>query len=723
MVTRLTITHIYKLQQRAILERIIKTETLIHYLKAASESAKGITFIQSGNEEEFISYETLLHRATMFLANLHDAGVRPGDQFILQVEDNQTFLTLFWACLLGNIVPVPLTLARTDEYRLKLLKVLHVLGSPHAAFDKEVYRQFVTYLVEHGQETIVTQLRQQHIFPEDFIDISSTSPLLIPEQGDTAYIQFSSGSTGDPKGIVLSHGNLVNNCRAFLAAKKTGPDDSYLSWLPLTHDMGLIGWHLNPVIAGVSHCIMPPSAFVRNPSLWFDKVDEHKITITCSPNFGLSHFLKAARISSGKSWDLSPVRLIVVGAEHISNTLCTTFLETLEMFGLRKNVLMPGYGLAEATLAVAVSPCGEEFTTHYLDITSLGVGSRAAAIAPDDKKCAAYVDEGKLLPGFLAKICDDSGNTLADGVVGHLVIKGSSIASGYINNSAATRETFITDGWLKTGDLGFISHQRIVITGRSKEIIIIGGMNFYPHDLERAVGEIREIAGRAVAVCGVYEENKSVEELVVFVSYKKDLETFVPVIKKIKEKIANNFNISVSRVIPILSIPRTTSGKIQRVKLAMTYRNGDYNLILQELNQLIHADLQTIDLAVIAPDKRLNELTRFICNQAVTLTGADSIDPDLSLFNQGFDSLMAVELHTAIEHALGATVPVSWFRKNESIHQFSAKLLATYPLSSPAPERLDTKPPLSLLEQLKDMDQMSEESIRNMIEVLKQSQK
>ncbi len=709
------------MQQIDLLEENIKNNNLIHYLKAVSESGRGITFIHSKDEEDFLSYEALLHQADRSLANLHNAGVCPGDQLILQVEDNQTFLTLFWACIMGNIVPVPLTVARTAEYRLKLLKVMEVLDNPHTAFDREVYRRFTTYLGEHGRENTNAQLR--HIFPEDFIDISSSAPTKTPEPEDTAYIQFSSGSTGDPKGIVLSHGNLVNNCRAFLAAKNTEADDSYLSWLPLTHDMGLIGWHLNPVVAGVSHCIIPPGAFIRNPSLWFDKVNEHKTTVTCSPNFGLSHFLKSATISPERDWDLSHVRLIVTGAEHISSTLCTSFLETMEVFGLKKNVLMPGYGLAEATLAVAVSPCGEEFTTHYLDATTLGVGSRAAEVAPDDKRCAAYVDEGVLLPGFTAKICDDNGTTLADGIVGHIFLKGSSIASGYINNAEATRKSFSRDGWLKTGDLGFISHQRLVITGRSKEIIIIGGMNFHPHDLERAIAEIREIEGRAVAVCGVYERSKSAEELVVFVSFKKDLEAFVPIIKKIKETIAENFNLSVSRVIPIITIPRTTSGKVQRVKLAKTYRNGEFNPILQKLNQLTHAKLQSIDLADIHPDKRLDELTSFICNQATALTGAAGIDPDLSLFNQGFDSLMAIELHNAIEHALSATVPVSWFRKNDSIRKFSSKLLESYSMTESYSEEIDTKQSLSLLEQLNDMDQMTEVGIRNMIEALQQSQK
>ena len=706
-----------------------KTRNLIDFFESARHSGKGITFIQDLDQEKFLSYDDFFKQAQLFLTHLRRTGVSSGDMLILQVEDNQTFLTLFWACLMGKIIPVPLTLAQTDEYRLKLLKVWDVLGNPYAAFDPGVCDDFETYLIEHGHEKRLAQVQKNRLFPKNFTreigDLDRETEIECPAPGDTAYIQFSSGSTGDPKGIVLTHHNLLDNIRAFLVAKNAEPDDSYLSWLPLSHDMGLIGWHLNPLVAHADQYLMAPKTFVNNPSVWFDKVSEHKANITCSPNFGFSHLLKFADISPSKTWDLSHVRLIVNGAEHISMTLCNTFLDAMASYGLRRNSLMPGYGLAEATLAVSVTPCTEAFITHYLDVNSLAVGDRAIDVLQTDPACAAYVDEGMLLPGFKARIWDDDGKTLPDGTIGHLQLKSQSVAQGYWNNPAATGEAFTEDGWLRTGDLGFIRNHRLVITGRSKEIIIIGGSNFHPHDIERVAGSARETRGRSVVACGVYDRQDATEELIIFVSYKKALEGFIPVINSIKEQVARDFHLPVSRVLPIESIPRTTSGKLQRVKLGQLYRQGLFDLVASQVNRLLHNRMEKLDIRKIAPGERMSVMTGFICDQAQSILGANRIDPSLSLVSQGFDSLMGIELRNVIECALGMTVPVSWFRKDESLLQFSERLLemaleGDVTASDPGEACGDKTLPResSILEQLKDVDRMSEDEIGEMIRAL-----
>jgi len=709
-----------------------KPYTLIHFLEAAKKSGKGITFIQEAGGETYLSYGELFRQAKLCLKGLKDSGLCPGQTLILQIEDNQRFLTLFWACLLGKIIPVPLTLAQTDEYRLKLLKVWEVLKTPYIAADELVCEQFKTYLALHGQKDILAQVIANHIFP--FILISDTGSGQnsleteigeTPDPADTAYIQFSSGSTGDPRGIVLSHHNLMDNIGSFLAAKNIQPEDSYLSWLPLSHDLGLIGWHLNPMAANVDQYIMSPKTFVNRPSIWFDKACEHRASILCSPNFGFSHFLKFSRVSPGKGWDLSCVRLMLTGAEHISHTLCHAFLDEMQAFGLKRSALMAGYGLAEATLAVSISPCGEKIYTHYLDVNFLGVGDRARQVLPGGENCAAYVDEGPLLPGFKARICNDSGQDLPEGTIGHILLKAASVASGYVNNPIATAETFTRDGWLKTGDLGFVLNQRMVITGRAKEMIIINGVNFYPHDIERVVGKVGEISDRPVVAWGAADEKAGTEELIVFVAHKKGLDAFIPVIQKIKEQVAREFSLPVSRVIPLESIPRTTSGKLQRVKLGRLYRQGVFDPIVQQVNQLCHARVNRLDIFGTDPEKRVLMLTNFICEQARALMGADRIDPALSLVGQGFDSLMGIELRNIIEIALGIGLPISWFRKEESLGQFSQRILeAVLEQGHPGqdPEEIlrknETADPSSLIEQLKHMDQMSEDEIREMIKGL-----
>lgn len=707
-----------------MLATMAKENNLVDCLKSAGNSGKGITFIQEAGPRRFLAYRDLFSRARSCLADLESAGIRAGDSLILQIRDSEQFLILFWACLMGRIIPVPLTLATADEYRLKLLKVWQVLKTPYAVFDRSVYTDFETYLSERGLEETLPEIRKKQLFFDAFsLDRHHTAIEETPGPGDTAYIQFSSGSTGDPKGIVLSHGNLLANIHAFLDAKKAQPDDTYLSWLPLTHDMGLIGWHLNPVAASADQYLIPPETFVRDPALWLDTLSSQRVTITGSPNFGLSHCLKSAAITPDRNWDLSCVRLIVTGAEHISHGLCSTFLESLAMFGLKPDTLMPGYGLAEATLAVSVSPCGEPYKTHYLDVNRLGIGDRVRDLDASEPDSVPYVDEGMLLPGFAARICDNDGRVLPDNTVGHILLKSPSIAAGYVNNPAATGETFTEDGWLRTGDLGFIRNQRLVITGRSREMIILAGMNYYPHDIERVAARAPEAANRSLAACGVYDPGTSAEELVIFVSHRQELDAFVPVVNSIRKTLAADFNLPVSRVIPIPSIPRTTSGKIQRVSLAAQVRQGQFNPVIHRLNQLLNRQLKPLDIAGKTPGKKLEMTIDFIQDRAQAISNTERIDPDLSLASQGIDSLMAIDLRNAIEVALSITVPISWFRKNETLREFASRIMNSLaePEPEPVPAGAAFSCPSSLLDQLKEIDRMDDDQIRKMLEALGES--
>ncbi|MFH1154483.1 MAG: phosphopantetheine-binding protein [Pseudomonadota bacterium] len=247
-------------------------------------------------------------------------------------------------------------------------------------------------------------------------------------------------------------------------------------------------------------------------------------------------------------------------------------------------------------------------------------------------------------------------------------------------------------------------------------------MNYYPHDIERVAGTVLETDGRTVAACGVNDKETATEELILFVSNKKELEEFIPVITRVKETIARNFNLPVSRVIPTKSIPRTTSGKLQRVRLTTLYRQGFFDPVIQDLNRLLNAGLKPIPIFTMDPDERLAAVIGFICNQAQSIMGCGPLDPNQSLVFQGIDSLIGVELRNAIECCLGITVPISWFRKDNSVREFALLILekALVPENIPVQEKQPSSP--SLLEQLQDIDRMSEDQIQKMIEALNHSQ-
>ena len=654
-------------------------KTLINMLEGASASGNGVTFIHGPEQEDFLSYADLKNEAAALLSCLNAEGVGAGDFLILQIRDQRRFLALFWACIWGGIVPVPMTLADSNAYRNKLLNAWKIVGpTAFVAFDPDIYKGFEKWRLQRGLDRFFEQARERILFPDRFSPGASFAPPRkeIPP-GDAAYVQFSSGSTGTPKGVLVSHENLLENIDAFLLAKKAEPSDSYISWLPLTHDMGLIGWHLNPMAAGVNQYLMPPETFMGRPCLWFDKISEHGIRIAGTPNFGLSHLLKSMQGDPEKEWDLSCLRLIVIGAEPISHTLSHKFLEKMAPYGLKRNTLMPGYGLAEATLAVSVSPCGEDFRTHFLDSRSLGTGCRVADLPRQSPFCTPYVDEGALLPGFSLKICDDGDNPLPDDTIGHILLSGKSVARGYLNNKAATSQAFTREGWLRTGDLGFIRNNRLIITGRAREIIIIAGMNFFPHDIERSAA--RAAGTGAVAVCGSADPESGVEELVVFVSFKKEITSFVSVADRVREQVAKDFNLPVSRVVPLGSIPRTSSGKVRRTWLAERYRQGVFDDVLWRLDQLLHIRLKPSDLFAMALDQRLDAMAGFVAEQVRRLMGRDWVDPDRSLVSQGVDSLMAVALRNIIQAAFGVMVPISRFRESTSIRAFSNFILEHMP--------------------------------------------
>jgi acyl-CoA synthetase (AMP-forming)/AMP-acid ligase II len=511
----------------------LHTNTLTRVLLNLKDtSGKGITFIKGNAEEEVLYYDQLIREAMQVLGSLQQRGIQSGDELILQVEDNRTFIILFWACIFGKIIPVPLSTGNQDDHKLKLLKVYQTLNRPWLVCDQQQLDRLEKYATENDHTDLFKTIRQNTFAPGELESAEQPGIIQKTDTADIAYIQFSSGSTGEPKGVILTHANLVANITDIASRSGVDADDRMLSWMPLTHDMGLICFHLTGVIAAAAQYLMPTTLFVRRPVLWIEKANEHKISLLYSPNFGYSYFLAAFNSASGEAagWDLSSIRIIYNGAEPISHELCERFIHTLGQYGLRATAMYPGYGMAEASVAVCLPNPGDPMRSYNVNRKSLKTGKKIKLVDKDESG-VSFMEVGYPIPQCRVRIADDNDNELKDECLGNIQIAGANVTAGYYNNEAATEKVITTDGWLRTGDLGFFINGRLVITGRAKNIIILYGQNYYPQDIERAVEQVQGIGPGKVVACGVKNPSSWKEELVLFILFKEKLPQFVALIR------------------------------------------------------------------------------------------------------------------------------------------------------------------------------------------------
>jgi acyl-CoA synthetase (AMP-forming)/AMP-acid ligase II/aryl carrier-like protein len=456
-----------------------------------------------------------------------------------------------------------------------------------------------------------------------------------------AMIQFSSGSTSEPKGVMLTHGNLMANCEAVTAVSKLCETDVSLSWMPLTHDMGLIGFYLMQFANRVQINLMPTDLFVRRPLLWLQIASRKRVTITCSPNFGYRHFLKVLGGRKLEGADLSSIRLIFNGAEPISVQLCEEFINALDYTGLNRRAMYPVYGLAEASLAVTLPEINLGCRWIRADRHRLNVGKKIELNPAEAEDSLDLVCVGSAIPSNEVRVVDDTRAGLADGCMGHILIRGRSVTRGYYGDPAATTEALDTEGWLDTGDLGVFHEGELYITGRSKEIIVLNGQNYYPYDLENIAQRAPGLELGKVVVAGVRRPGGQSEELVVFVLHRAGMTEFVSTAQAVGRLVNEHTGLEVARVIPVRRIPKTTSGKVQRHVLERAHINGDFDSEIAELEKLIGAGDRGSNLVGSELESRLQVLCE-------TVLPGRRIDVDDNLFEIGASSLKLIEIHENI---------------------------------------------------------------------------
>ncbi|HHK5566515.1 TPA: SDR family NAD(P)-dependent oxidoreductase [Bacillus thuringiensis] len=654
---------------------------LVEALYEATKGNNGITIINSRDQEEYITYKELYVESLIISKYLKKLNIPERSEVILQCSSLKTMIYGFWACLMSNYIAVPVELIDSEYTGNKLAGVWKKLNNPYLLYDSETFLVNLKKNMVLNPE-IMDELKSRVV---DFNSIDYKTDIncerlekckVGSKPEDIAYIQFSSGSTGNPKGVIIQNSNVFANVFGTIESMNMDNTNKFLSWKPLTHDFGMVMFHLLPIILGVNQYHIPVKTYVRSPSIWFDKVDEYRITNLGTPSFGMQHFLKIMkRRKPNREWDLSCVKNIMMGAEQISFNLCKEFVALLGKYNLNEKSLVPGYGLAEATLAVTLAKNNTSMITHNLNRKHLNVGEKIQYCDEHtQKEGILFVELGKPFHNIDIKITDDQGNDLQEHTIGHIKVKGACVSKGYYNDEARTEEVFTKDEWLNTGDVGFISNDKLVMIGRSKEIITVNGINYVCHDIEEVIRKNLDESGlNKYVACNGFNNGTRREQAIIFVYHKGDLETFVDKSLNIKKNIFEIVGLMIDEVIPISQIPKTTSGKIRRAELTKRYNNGEFNSIKEKLNMLndTKENLNHSENKMLSRDKVLG----YIVELLEGMVGLKINDYNLPFTEYGMVSVNIPEFVNQVNQKFNISIPVSSLFDYTSVNKYTDYIL------------------------------------------------
>ncbi|MFI0816177.1 amino acid adenylation domain-containing protein [Streptomyces sp. NPDC021098] len=535
--------------------------TLLEVLLAAAEVAPDqvLTQVRGDGGERTVTYAQLRDEALRVAGGYLAAGVAPGSCVPLLADRGDDFQAMFWGALAAGLVPVPLA---PDARRV--LPVWELLGRPPVAMDGTTAAVLAELPAMIGVLRLET-LRQGR--PPGHL------PVAAPE--DVAFLQFSSGSTGAPKGVELTHRGVLANLGQIRTAAALTSDDVVASWMPYFHDMGLIGTHLAPLAARAKQVRLEPLSFAKRPALWLEMAARHRATVLSAANFALALATRRIPDETFGRLDLSAVRLMLVGAEPIAVTVWRRFAAKARTSGLDTRAPQPVYGLAEATLAVTFPPLGEVAAPRVLDRAALSRGRAVDAVPGPD--AVELMDVGLPVPGCEVRIADDAGHPLGDRHVGHILVRGPQVARGYREAPEATAATFV-DGWLHTGDLGFLAEGRLCVTGRDKDVVFVNGRTFHAPDLEGVATATPGLPHPLAAVIGSTDPANGTERVVAFVRWPRPPREATTVLAEATARLRQALDHDDVRVLPLPpgAFPRTTSGKLRRRTMRERYEAGAY---------------------------------------------------------------------------------------------------------------------------------------------------
>jgi acyl carrier protein len=532
-----------------------------------------VTFYRTPEHTETLTYAGLRAAAQAVAEGLKRHGLQSGEAVAIMLPTGLEFFHCFYGILLAGGVPVPIyPPARLSQLEDHLRRQSGILASCLAPLLITVPEaKLVARFLEAQVETLRAVVTPHELSVQSVV---TANPGLRAE--DTAFIQYTSGSTGNPKGVVLTHANLLANIRAWGRAVQFDSTDVIVSWLPLYHDMGLIGAWLGSLYHACPLVLMSPLDFLARPERWLWAIHRHRGTATAAPNFAYELCLRRLDDSALEGLDLSCWRLAANGAEPVSPDTLSRFAERFAKYGFRPEAMAPVYGLAECTVGLAIPPLGRKPVIDRVRRAPFLRSGLAVAADAEERDALRFVACGVPLPGHQVRIVNVAGQEVPDRVVGRLEFHGPSATSGYFRNPEETQKLFHGE-WLDSGDLAYIANGEIYITSRAKDMIIRGGRNLYPYELEEAVGKLAGVRKGCVAIFGVADAGAGTERLVVVAETR---EREAPVLDALRQRI-NELSVELLGTPPddiVLAPPqtvlKTSSGKIRRASTRDFYLSG-----------------------------------------------------------------------------------------------------------------------------------------------------
>lgn len=550
--------------------------TIVEALDYAARGETGYNFYDLRGELACVLPYTELRDRARALADRLAARFERGARIAVIAETSPDFVTTFFACQYAGLVPAPMpmpvNLGGKEGYINQVRQM--VMGANAAAAVGPA--QLIGFL----EEAIAGLDDVEALDFDALAGFKANGAAATPfDATERCYIQYSSGSTSAPKGVIGTQASVSSNLTAITRhGMVCTPQDRATSWLPLYHDMGLIGFLLAPMCAQMSVDFLATSDFVRRPLLWLRIMTDRKATITYSPSFGYELAAKRSARAEPGSIDLSPVRVAGIGGDMVRPEALNAFAEAFGPFGFRRSAFTPSYGMAEATLAISFPTLGDDIVVDEVDMrhyTRSGVAQPASAVtSPEHKR--GFVPCGRALPGHAIEVRDDAGASVQDRIVGRIFIKGPSLTPGYFSNAEASKAIYRGE-WLDTGDMGYFLDGQIVITGRAKDLIIINGRNIWPQDIEWAVEKVDGVRSGGVAAFSV--DDGSGERIVVVAERRGMDDAARAALKREVGVVIQNAAGAAAEVVLARphSMVMTSSGKLSRAKVKQKYLSGAFD--------------------------------------------------------------------------------------------------------------------------------------------------